>query len=198
MTEPRQVVNFTNQRLDVNILQKGQHSPVELGPTIRASGWRGGTFVTYAGPNAPTIVPMGNTGKMLGIVEISTGVSTCGFLLYASTTNISDDPEFMSSYAPEQTGVASVCRNLGKYKFWFYETQPVAYRTAGTGPATLTYALNGTLYVSSDGLLTCEQETIGGKSAQAVGKCFHTPQTEVLHAGLNVGAYVGLDVSINP
>lgn len=181
----RQNTNWKNQRLDVAILHKGQHVNVELGTGLRGSGWRGGTFVQYTDATAP----LGNTGKFLGIVEKvpapGTG-TTAGFLIFASTTSESDDPEFFSSYKPESTGVAAINKNMGKYKFFWYERRVKADRVAG---ALVTYALNARLYVSDRALLTGEDENAG--SGIVVGKCFHVP------SGLNDrDDYVGLDVNI--
>lgn len=185
---PRQNINWKNQRLDVVILHKGQHHNVELGTGLRASGWRGGTFVTYTDKTKP----LGNTGKFIGIVEKHPGTgNTAGFLLFASTTSVSDDPEFFSSYKPEQTGVAALNQNLGKYKFFMYETMDATRRADPThvAGADLAYALNEDLYISSDALLTSEKE-FGGNTVK-VGNCFHVPNLLVDREN-----YVGLDVRI--
>jgi len=183
---PRQNINFKNQRLDLVILHKGQHVNVELGTGLRNSGWRGGQFVKYTN----TTAPIGNTGKYLGIVEASNGsASVCGFLLFASTTAVSDDPEFMSSYKPESTGVAAINKNMGKYKFFQFETENAAKRANPMAGADLVYALNDRLYVSSEGLLSHENE---GGNAICVGTCFHVP------SGLaDRDNYVGLDCNID-
>lgn len=189
---PRQNINFKNQRLDVAILHKGIHQNVELGTGLRNAGWRGGLFVRYSNGTAP----LGNTGKYLGIVEKSPGTGgTCGFLLFASTTNVSDDPEFFSSYKPETTGVAAINMDRGKYKFFNYEVYTAATRNTPT-PVAIVYNLNERLYVSLNALLTNEQE-FGGASIH-VGKCFHVPviiPTDPVNPRRHL--YVGIDVNID-
>lgn len=161
----RQQINFKNQRLDVVALHKGKHSAVEVGPLLRASGWRGGQFVKYI-----TVLPTvrGNTGRQLGVVEANTAstIKPAGFLLAASTTAESDDPEFFSSYKAESTGVATVVLNEGKYKFY----QFTAGVTDGVG-----YALNAPVFMTAAGVLTFTG--VAGTDV-IVGTCFHIPASQ--------------------
>lgn len=178
-----------NQALDVVILHKGQHISYQVGTGLRGTGWNGGQFVTYSDGS----VAEGNTGKELGIVEAHPGTGgAAGFLVFGSSDSVSDNPEFYTAYRPETTGVAAVCKNDGKYKFFVFETDDAAERATPGAGATLVYALNDTLYISDNGLLT--NEASFGAASVAVGNCFHVPQNDSEHPELD---YVGLDVAIS-
>lgn len=185
MPADRSARSGTNARLDVVILHKGQHNNVEIGTGLRGTGWNGGQFVVYTAGTAP----IGNTGRELGIVEAAPGSGTVsGFLVFSSSDSENDEPEFYTSYRPEETGVAAMCKDDGKYKFFVFETDDATERASPGGGAALTYALNDKLYVSDRGRLTSENEFAG--DGVVVGICFHVPVVDAATPELN---YVGLD-----
>lgn len=187
MAADRSARSGTNARLDVVILHKGQHNNVEIGTGLRGTGWNGGQFVVYSAGTAP----IGNTGQQLGIVEAAPGSgSVAGFLVFSSSDAANDEPEFYTSYRPEETGVAAMSKDDGKYKFFVFETDNAAERATEGAGAVLVYALNDRLYVSDRGRLTSENE-FGGDGV-VVGICFHVPVVEATTPELN---YVGLDYS---
>lgn len=173
-----------NNNLDVRILQKGFHVNVEVGTGLRGTGWVGGQFVTYAGTSAP----MGKTGREVGIVEKIPGTgNVAGFLVFSSSNSVNDRPEYLTSFRPEQTGVAAICRDAGKYAFYQFETANAAKRANPLAGADLVYALNDALYISDNGLLTNEDQFT--PNSVRVGHVFHVPDATVPAQN-----FVGVDV----
>ena len=157
---------------DVNVINWGYRYPAILGGSLINQDWRGGTFVTFiddwtldrAGPE-----------------------NFVGFLLRSSAGQ--EGSRVLQSIKPQVTkGIALLV--FGTYEFLFYETESVNLRRQKQGlsllgapalsPQTLTYNINENLYVSSNGLLTKEQETSG---AERIGRVSAKPRTN--------GGYLG-------
>ena len=85
---------------DVDMMLVGDTLPVEAGPGLRSSGWRGGTFVSYATGDGRDFT-----------VEISDGVIAVGFLLFPSeeypATAGGGPHQNFTSYQLATAGVAS-------------------------------------------------------------------------------------------
>ena len=142
---------------DVSLMFPGDRFPVIAGPGLRASGWRGGQFVSYAAGGADFLV------------EISDGLSAAGFLLfqaenYTPLTPGSDgvspslavgSPENWLShqYRGGEGGynVATMVNGGTRAFFKVYET--VALAGGARGGGAITYSLNEELKVSENGLL---------------------------------------------
>jgi hypothetical protein len=75
--------------LDVSLMFPGDRFPVIAGPGLRASGWRGGQFVSYVAGGADFLV------------EISDGLTAAGFMLFQA-----------ENYTPLQPGSDGVSPNL--------------------------------------------------------------------------------------
>ena len=123
-----------------------------MGPLLRASLWRGGTFVTYVTSIEGDFV-----------VEKSDGNTTCGFLLFPSenyaytppySTGVGSDQNW-TSYQPA-TGVGgqnvmTLVRDSTRAFFRVFETVALVGGIRAGGP--ITYSLMNTLYVSENGIL---------------------------------------------
>lgn len=138
--------------LDVDLQYPGLRLPVTVGPTLRASLWRGGTFVTYVAS------PEGDF-----VVERSDGNSACGFLLFPSENYAYTPPygigpgsdQNWTSFQPA-TGVGgqnvmTIIADNTRAFFRVFETVALAGGVRAGGP--ITYALMDNLYVSENGLL---------------------------------------------
>lgn len=138
--------------LDVDLQYPGLRLPVTVGPTLRASLWRGGTFVTYI------TSPEGDF-----VVEKSDGNSACGFLLFPSE-NYAYTPPYGTGPGSDQnwtsfqpaTGVGgqnvmTIIADNTRAFFRVFETVALAGGVRAGGP--ITYALMDDLYVSENGML---------------------------------------------
>ena len=144
--------------LDVELQYPSLRLPVTVGPLLRASLWRGGTFVTYVTSTEGDFV-----------VEKSDGNTACGFLLFPSE-NYAYSPPYGTGPGSDQnwtsfqpaTGVGgqnvmTIIADNTRAFFRVFETVALAGGVRAGGP--ITYALNDTLYVSENGLL-CNDSTV--------------------------------------
>jgi len=138
---------------DVQVLHYGSKWSVVVGPKLRASGWRGGTFVMYA--------PL--TGTILFEVEKSDGNYVSGFLIHPSefsapnetwgaTNNYTGNPVRTEQGFVSGAGVVTMACDNGRFGFRVYETQAIGLGAVRDG-GPIVYALNQDLYVSENGLL---------------------------------------------
>lgn len=138
--------------LDVELQYPSLRLPVTVGPLLRSSLWRGGTFVTYITSTEGDFV-----------VEKSDGNTTCGFLLFPSE-NYAYSPPYGTGPGSDQnwtsfqpaTGVGgqnvmTIIADNTRAFFRVFETVALAGGVRAGGP--ITYALMDTLYVSENGLL---------------------------------------------
>jgi hypothetical protein len=143
--------------LDVDLQYPGLRLPVTVGPNLRASRWRGGTFVYYITANEDFVV------------EKSDGNTTCGFLIFPSEDYAYAPPygtgpgsdQNWTSYQPA-TGVGgqnvmTIIADNTRAFFRVFETVALVGGVRAGGP--ITYALNESLYVSENGLL-CNDSTV--------------------------------------
>ena len=141
---------------DVQTFYTGDRFPVTPGPSLLASGWRGGLFVMYV------------AGPQDYVVEKSDGNNVAGFLLFQSekytaltpgsfslgSTVVGSPENFLSHQFLSGKGgqnVATMITGGNRAMFKVYETVPLidGERVAGT----ITYNLNDQLKVSENGLL---------------------------------------------
>ena len=138
--------------LDVDLMYPGLRLPATVGPLLRASLWRGGTFVTYVTSTEGDFV-----------VEKSDGNTTCGFILFPSENYAYTPPygvgvgsdQNWTSFQPA-TGVGgqnvmTIIADNTRAFFRVFETVALAGGVRAGGP--ITYSLMDTLYVSENGLL---------------------------------------------
>jgi len=137
---------------DVDVMFPGDRFPVIAGPTLRATGWRGGIFVRYV------------TAGEDFTVEVSDGNESCGFILFQSenyqlTPPTGTGPGSPQNYTSQQLlnpqgGNNVVTMINGGTRAFFRVFETVALVGAGTrtgGP--ITYTLNEDLKISENGLL---------------------------------------------
>ncbi|HUW96486.1 MAG TPA: hypothetical protein VMW58_11930 [Anaerolineae bacterium] len=175
---------------DLVIQLKGETCPVQVGPRLRQTGWRGGQWVEFIEP-----------GLIVDdyLVEVSDGNRVAGFLMFPSenyyenwgaTQNYVGEQYRLDDSAPSGSSTVTLCLDGGRYLFWIFET--VALTPAGTrtgGPAI--YMLNELLKVSENGLL-CNDSDVNLNAAGVVtvniaGRCCMTPQDRNnQRLGLNV------------
>lgn len=165
---------------DVELMFPGDRFPVSVGPNLRASGWRGGTFVQYV------------TGDQDFTVEISDGNAAAGFLLFQSedyelTLPYGDGPGSPQNFLAQQNrspvggnNVVTMVFSGVRAFFKVYET--VALNGAGAragGP--ITYNLNDDLKVSENGLLCNDSDVnlaaAGVTNPQVVGTVSAVPSS---------------------
>lgn len=182
--------------LDVNLMHLGDRLPVLAGPSLRASGWRGGQFVMYV------------TSDWEFTVEKSDGTIAPGFLLFQSENYDLDSAAQISPGSPENflahqfrnpasagtSNVITLITGNSRALFKIYET--VALNGAGVrAGGAITYALNETLAVSENGLLcndsTANLNAAGIPTPQIVGVVSAVPSP--------VNGYrLGVDLNIGP
>lgn len=143
---------------DVELMFPGDRFPVLCGPTLLASGWRGGLFVRYV------------TGNTDYTVEVSDGNEAAGFLLFASEKYQPLQPGSFGVSPNEAVGsaenwtssqylagvggqnVATMISGGTRALFKLFETTSLTGGGARTG-GVITYSLNQLLKVSENGLL---------------------------------------------
>lgn len=182
--------------LDVELMHLGDRLPVLAGPSLIASGWRGGQFVMYV------------TANWEFTVEKSDGTIAPGFLLmqsenYAFTPPNGNGPgspenfishQFLSGQGGGSSNVVTLITGNSRALFKVYET--IALNGAGVragGP--ITYSLNDTLAVSENGLLCNDSDAnlnaAGIPTPQIVGIVSAVP------AAINNNR-LGVDLNIGP
>jgi hypothetical protein len=182
--------------LDVELMHLGDRLPVLAGPSLIASGWRGGQFVMYV------------TANWEFTVEKSNGTIAPGFLLmqsenYALTPPNGNGPgspenfishQFLSGQGGGSSNVVTLITGNSRALFKVYET--IALNGAGVragGP--ITYSLNDTLAVSENGLLCNDSDAnlnaAGIPAPQIVGIVSAVP------AAINNNR-LGVDLNIGP
>lgn len=140
---------------DVELMFPGDRFPVIAGPNLRASGWRGGTFVAYS------------TGDKDFTVEISDGNTAAGFLLFQSESYTlsppyGEGPGSPQNYLSQQlrnpvggNNVVTIIEGGTRAYFKVFETVAInpatGQRDGGNG--NLTYTLNEDLKISENGLI---------------------------------------------
>jgi hypothetical protein len=137
---------------DVDLMFPGDRFPVIAGPTLRATGWRGGLFVQY--------VTAGDDFT----VEVSDGNAACGFILFQSENYDLTPPTGTGPGSPQnfisqqflnpQGGNNVVTMINGGTRAFFRVFETVALNGAGARAAgPITYVLNEDLKISENGLL---------------------------------------------
>lgn len=165
---------------DVELMLPGDRIPVIVGPALRSTGWRGGTFVMY--------VTAGDDFT----VEVSDGNMATGFILFQSedyqlTLPAGTGPGSPQNYTSQQflnpvggNNVVTVVNGGTRVFFRIYET--VALNGAGARAGGLiTYTLNEDLKVSENGLLCNDTDVnlaaAGVTTPQVVGIVSAVPST---------------------
>ncbi len=157
---------------DVDLMFPADRFPVIAGPTLRSTGWRGGTFVMYV------------TGTSDFTVEVSDGNAATGFILFQSedyqlTPPSGTGPGSPQNFTSQQflnpeggNNVVTVVNGGTRAFFRVFET--VALNGAGAragGP--ITYSLNEDLKISENGLLCNDSDgnlaAAGVTTPQVVG-----------------------------
>lgn len=144
--------------LDVDLHYHGLRTSVTVGPLLRASLWRGGTFVKYIASTEGDFV-----------VERSDGNLVCGFLLFPSENYVYTPPyglgvgsdQNWTSYQPATgTGGQNVMTMIidGVRAFFrVFETVALVGGVRAGGP--ITYSVMDRLFISENGLL-CNDSTV--------------------------------------
>jgi len=172
-----------SERLDVELFVPGDRYTVIVGPTLRSTGWRGGTWVMYVDSDEGDFV-----------VEASDGTKATGFLLFASenyeisrqdgwysgSDGVSPNAWVGSSanYLAHQpaTGVGgqnvvTMVNGGSRMFFKVYETVALSGGTRSGG--TISYSLHDELKVSENGLLCNDSDAelalAGISTPQVVG-----------------------------
>lgn len=157
---------------DVELMFPGDRFPVVVGPNLRTSGWRGGTFVQYV------------TGDQDFTVEVSDGNQAAGFLLFQSENyelippygNGPGSPQnFLGQQNRSPVGGNNVMTVVeGGVRAFFKVFETVALDGAGDRVGgSITYTLNEDLKISENGLLCNDSDAnlaaAGVSSPQVVG-----------------------------
>lgn len=148
-----------NTDQDVELQYPGLRLPVTAGPDLRASTWRGGTWVMYVPSTEGDFV-----------VETSDGNQAAGFLLNPSERyfpivgtygiNYGSNANWTSGQPALGVGgqnVVTMIADNTRAFFRVFETVALNAGTRSGGP--ITYGLNDVLYVSENGLL-CNDSTV--------------------------------------
>lgn len=176
-------INMTSD--DVMVMKRGDFIPVNAGPALRASKWRGGTFVKFSDNQDPSVAER--------TVEVSDGVIAVGFLVNPSenyANHRQSNPYNYTSFqpgnvfsSPSGTSVVTMAMIGGSmYTFRVYETE--ALGPGGTrdgGP--ISYSMNDTVYVSENGIICNDDPTYimaatGGSSVVEVGFVHKVPTSD--------------------
>lgn len=177
---------------DVIAQINGDKFPTGVGPLLRASGWRGGTWVRY-------VDPVNMVDEY--VVEISDGNQATGFLLFPPEGYGIGEGDWgaENNYLGQQfrtnagsvAGASTVTITAGGGRFLFKTHETLAINGAGARVDPATYTLNQMLYVSENGLLCGDTPArlvlAGVATPQLVGTCCAVP-----HA--RNGFRVGLDL----
>ncbi len=180
---------------DVIIQINGDKLPAKVGPGLRATGWRGGTFVRYIAPD--NLVDE-------YVLEASAGSSGVGFLAFPpegygiGEGDWGAENNFLGQQlrtgAGSVAGASTVTITAGGGRYLFKTQETVSLNGAGVrnvNPAV--YVLNQTLFISENGLLcsdTSDNLILAGVATPiAVGVCSAVP-----HA--RNGFRVGLDLKL--
>lgn len=171
-------LNVTPENLE--ILTPGDRFPCTIGPLLRRSKWKGGTWVRY-------VEDVNSTDSFT--VERSDGIHTCGFLIYGSedydNARISTYRNYTSyqntSPIANDLGTATLTLVAGGGRFLFkqFETQALDAQGQRNGGA-IVYNLNDELKVSENGLLCNDEDArlllaTGGAKTLIIGTCCLIP-----------------------
>ena len=172
----------------VRVLKDGENLPVEPVGTLLTAGWYPGTWVVYS-TTAPTfnagaiaaVEISDGTGTLAGFLitgpqhlrpveQLSDMWTTdtiqkAGGDTYAdwSATNAGGALSFDTNGLVDRLGsrVATLyVPPTGYHKFYVFETQNKAERAVAGSGAALTYTPGDLLYVSENGLITSQKETV--------------------------------------
>lgn len=181
-------LNANPENLD--IIRNGDRFAVCVGPTLRASKWKGGTWVKY-------VENVSSTDSFT--VEKSDGIYTCGFLIYGSEDYENARQSTYRNFTSYQntsplanalgTATLTVVAGGGRFLFKQFETQALAPNGTRTGGA-ITYSLNEELKISENGLLCNDDDAslllaTGGTKTLVVGICCLVPTASVPKLGLD-------------
>jgi len=147
----------------------------EVSTTMKNVGWNGGLWVCYT--SMTSYSDAGNI-RVRRAVDKASPNNPIGFILRGSQ----EASDQYTSQWPGRTGVISIF-NQGQFLFKYFETLNKAERDIPGSGAPLVYALNQSLFVSSNGLLTNENET---GTARVVAICAGLPAQN--------NGYMGADV----
>ena len=164
---------------DFDVLQVtssgGEQGPYEVSPAMKRDGWPGGLWVKFLEVSSRI---EGNSIIWKRILDKATPLDATMFVLRGSY----EPTDHYTGRYPQKTGVVTTT-NQGQFFFRVFETVDLAERTVPGSGAPLVYALNELLYVSSNGLLTSEQE---GGVARRVGYCTGTPDQNNNYLGAEI------------
>jgi hypothetical protein len=180
-------LNETPENLD--IIRNGDRFAVTIGPLLRRSKWKGGTWVKYVEDEIDTTS---------FTVEKSDGIYSCGFVIYGSedydNARVSNYRNFTSyqntsSIAPA-LGTATLTLVAGGGRFLFKQFESFRLDAQGNRTLPANYQLNQELKVSENGLLCNDDDAdliakTGGAKALIVGICCLVPTTQVPKLGLD-------------
>jgi len=170
-------------REDVTMMLTGDTFPVTVGPLLRSSGWRGGTWVRY-------ITPPDDVEEF--VVEQSDGNAATGFLLFPSESYTPGEEwgavnNFTGAQLRTDAGAVygastvTIIAGGGRMLFRVFETVPIdvfGVRSAGS----ITYSLNEPLKVSENGLLCNDSDArmalAGVAQPLTVGVCCAIPRPQ--------------------
>lgn len=150
--------------------------PCEPDSVLMGAGWVGGQWIRM---QRMTTYPDGNEIRVRRVVEKALPDDPSFFLLRGSL----EGTDQYTSFYPGRTGIATI-GVYGQYLFKYYETLDLAERTVPGSGSTLVYVMNQDLYVSSNGLLTNEDET---GTARTVGVLIGLPSDNNGYLGVFIG-----------
>lgn len=169
-------------RPDVIIMSLGDTLPVQAGPGLRASGWRGGLFVRYVQA----------TDTDLFVVEQSDGNQGVGFLVNASENYDVGGGGSNRNYSSFQlrggpvaaaSGASTITIISGGPNVLFAVFETVALNGGGAragGP--ITYVVGDTLKISENGLVCNDPDVnlaaAGIANPLVLGFCFAIPSEQ--------------------
>ena len=174
--------NYLNR--DLALLRKGDAISVKLHPNLIARGWTGGTFVRWV-----------DDGTGDHAVDLANGLAA-GYIPFGSDET--GDRYTSIAGQNQRYGYATMCFGGAFFYTKIYERE--TYQSRNGGPtAYLTYQANQPMYVSENGILTCEDESDpavnpGGLFPDGnpiyvrfnpIGVCVVTPST-------NTNNYIGI------
>jgi len=161
----------------IKIFGNEYYTPATADSALQATGWVGGKWVRFK--SLVTSQDAENIRVIERVVEICGPDDPVFFLRYGNCEPVDQ----YTSLNPGQTGVVT-CGVYGQFLFKYYETLNKAERNVPGSGASLVYVMNSDLYVSENGLLTSEKETV---NARSVGICIGLPATNSNYLGVFIG-----------
>jgi len=160
----------------VKIFGAEYYYPCEPVSALQRTGWVGGLWVRM---NRMITRQDANSIRVTRLVEAAHPNDPAFFFRWGSN----EPCDLHTSFSPGTTGVATI-GVYGQFLFKYYETLDLAERTLPGSGGSLVYSMNQDLYVSSNGLLTSENET---GVARTVGVLIGLPVDNNNYLGVFIG-----------